>query len=105
MKPGYTAITVNKRLYGELKRRVKTRGFRSISRYLEWLLSLEGTSTGTSTNYYADYGKSVESMDSWCGGRDSNPRRPTPRDLKSRPSGRDLALCPGSGTPASKRSN
>ena len=37
----------------------------------------------------------------WCGGWDSNPRSPSAADLKSAPSGRmDLALCPGSGTPA-----
>ena len=92
-KPGYTTIIVKESVRSMLEEIAETQGYRSINQLLEAWLGVYPGVNPTNTNgkirhpkislKQAPFQKSNSEI--WCGGRDLNPRRPTPEDLKSSP--------------------
>jgi len=113
-KKGYTHIIVPRDLHARLKALAQAQGL-SIATLIRGLLT--GINTGINTTQHngayralyngAQNGFLFSNGDKtvWCGGWDSNPRRPSPEDLKSSPLSWGFGpffspFRPGSGTPA-----
>ena len=89
-KEGFTGITIALDLKQRLTETAKAYGFPSVPALVEGLLSGTVPGTGTSEPSPSWSARGVDEPTcplnrNWCGGRDLNPRRPTPEDLKSSP--------------------
>jgi len=93
-KPGFTGITVGVDLKHRLTETAEAYGCPSVPALIENLLASTGNGTvpGTGTSEPSPSwstrgaGETTCPLNrNWCGGRDLNPRRPTPEDLKSSP--------------------